>query len=196
MITADLRPDDFEAGDILGFSGSEGLSVFINVVTYGIPLWDISHVGIIGEYQGQKVLFESTTLDSDPCLIQGKVFDGSKAHAIQHRIDNYRGKVWHYPLCRALYNHEQQRLNSYLLSTVGIPYDRIGAFRSGGLGFSWLEAQLRPPNLSALFCSEWCCAAHTDIGVFWTDNVGRWNPNRFVRSERKRGILKKPRRLK
>ena len=51
-------------------------------------------------------------------------------------------------------------------------------------------------DVTTIFCSEWCCAAHTAIGLFRTDNVSRWNPNRFVRTERRQGILLKPRRLK
>ena len=55
---------------------------------------------------------------------------------------------------------------------------------------------LHRDNLNSIFCSEWCCAAHAHIGVFRTDNVSRWNPNRFVRVERRAHILRKPRRLK
>ena len=48
-----------KAGDILAFSGHSLTSAFINVVSYGIPFWSVSHVGIIGEHEGRLLLFES-----------------------------------------------------------------------------------------------------------------------------------------
>jgi len=42
--TLTVRP-----GDLIGFSGESFISDFINVVTYGVPRWGISHVGIMGE---------------------------------------------------------------------------------------------------------------------------------------------------
>jgi hypothetical protein len=82
------------------------------------------------------------------------------------------------------------------METIHTPYDEMGAFRSAGIGLSWIESLFREEDLTTIFCSEWCCAAHTEIGIFRTDNVSRWNPNRFVRTERRQGILLKPRRLK
>lgn len=183
-------------GDILGYSGQDFIGCFINVVTYGIPFWDLSHIGIVGEYKGELLLFESNVYDPAPCVIQGKCFRGTQAHRIETQLDYYQGKVWHYPLITPLYEHERKRLNKFLLDTVGTPYDEIGAFRSGGIGWSLLESFFRPADLSSIFCSEWCCAALTHIGRFKTDNVSRWSPNKFTRTCRRRGILGKPRRLK
>lgn len=191
-----MRSPEFQPGDIIGFSGFALASAFINLVTYGLPFWDLSHVGIVAEHQGRLVVFESCADDDVPCIIQGKHFRGSQAHELQDTIDGYRGRVWHYPLYRKLYHFEARRLSQFLHQTVGMPYDKIGAFRSGGVGFSLIESCLREADLSSLFCSEWCCAAHTDIGVFPTDSVSRYSPNRFVRTERRHGILLKPRRLK
>lgn len=186
-----------KSGDIIGFSGDSFLSDVINVATYGLPRWGVSHVGIMGSASdGRLLLFESTTLTELPCEIAGTPFNGSQAHVLDDVIRNYRGKVWHYPLCRNLYGNESERLTQFLMDTVHIPYDEMGAFRSGGEGLSWIESLFREESLTTIFCSEWCCAAHRAIGVFCTDNVSRWNPNRFVRTERRRGILLKPRRLK
>lgn len=185
-----------KAGDIIGFSGDHWQSLVINLVTYGIPWWSLSHIGIIGEYKGQPLLFESTTLDDTPCVVRGRGFQGTQAQHLESRLASYRGKVWHYPLYRSLFDHEKSRLNSFLLDTIGIPYDQIGAFRAGGIGYSWLESQLREADLSSLFCSEWCCAAHTAIGLFKTTNVSRYSPNKFVRAERRQELLLSPRRLK
>lgn len=195
-----LRPQSvhtLQPGDIIGFSGDGWISDFINIVTYGIPRWGISHVGIMGEAgDGRLLLFESTTLDGLPCEITGAHFSGTQAHTLDRVVKGYRGKIWHYPLYRSLYENERQRLTRFLMETVHTPYDEMGAFRSAGVGLSWIESLFREQDLTRIFCSEWCCAAHTAIGIFRTDNVSRWNPNRFVRTERRQGILLRPRRLK
>lgn len=189
-------PVEFMPGDLLGFSGHAWSSAGINIATYGIPLWSLSHVAIVGEHEKKTVLFESLTDSPQPCLVAGKLVVGTQVHEIQRTIDEYHGKVWHYPLFRKLYDFERGRLNNFLHEYLGHGYDQIGAFRAGGLGFSWVESWLHPQCLSSLFCSEYCCAAHSTIGVFATDNVARWSPNRLVRKERRMGILLKPRRLK
>ncbi len=189
--------NDVRPGDIIGFSGECLISDLVNIATYGIPRWGISHVGIMGEAaDGRLLLFESTTLDGLPCEIMGKPILGTQAHGLDSVLAAYRGKVWRYPLSRSLYDDERRRLTDFLMGTIGMPYDEMGAFRSGGLGLSWIESLFREQDLTKIFCSEWCCAAHAAIGVFRTDNASRWNPNRFVRSERKQGILLKPWRMK
>jgi len=188
---------ELKAGDIIGFSGEGWLSTGITLATYGIPYWSLSHVGIMGRSakDGRLLLFESTTLAELPCEITGKPIAGSQAHSLDTRLASYRGKAWHYPLYRPLFDHEDKRLTQFLEATVGLPYDKIGAFRAGGFGYSWLESQLRECDLHALFCSEWCAAAHAEIGIFAVDNPARWSPNLLVRTERHKGILRKPRRL-
>jgi hypothetical protein len=185
-----------EPGDILGFSGRGLVSDTVNLFTYGIPRWSLSHVAIIGEYEGRLLLFESTTLDRQPCAILGECIHGTQAHEIEDRIKGYDGKVWHYPLTTPLSNEQRRQLTTFLVLTLGTPYDEIGAFRSGGLGFSYLESLLRPSSLHSIFCSEWCAEAHARISVFKTNNVSRYNPNHFVRDERRQGILRRPWRLK
>ena len=190
-------PDEIKAGDIIGFSGDSWISTLVNIATYGIPFWGLSHVGIMGHADdGRLMLFESTQLDDLPCEITGEVFLGTQAHQLEHVVSVYKGKVWHYPLYRPLYATEDERLTEFLMSTIHTPYDKLGAFRSAGVGLSWIESLLHRDNLNSIFCSEWCCAAHTYIGVFRTDNVSRWNPNRFVRTERRIHVLRAPGRLK
>ena len=58
-----------KAGDIIGFSGDSWMSAGINMATYGIPFWSLSHVGIVGEHDGELLLFESTELNKLPCAI-------------------------------------------------------------------------------------------------------------------------------
>jgi hypothetical protein len=187
----------FKPGDIVGFSGTHYISDLINLATYSLPRWGISHVGIMGNSSdGRLLLFESTTLDGLPCEITGQHFNGTQAHVLPDVVNAYKGRVWHYPLYRPLYEDEKERLSAFLMQTIHIPYDQMGAFRSGGAGLSWIESLFRDQDLSTIFCSEWCCAAHVNIGVFRTDNVSRWNPNRLIRVERRQSILLKPRRLK
>ena len=189
------RPEP-KAGDIIGFSGDSWLSAGINLATYGIPFWSLSHVGIVGEHDGELLLFESTEQNELPCSIRGKPVCGTQAHRLDECIRAYNGKVWHYPLYRPLYTFERKRLNTFLQKYLGKDYDAVGAFRAGGVGWSWLESKLRRQDLSSLFCSEYCAAAHARVGIFRTDHLSRWSPNRLVRTERRRGILLKPWRLK
>lgn len=189
-------PSEIKPGDIIGFSGQHWKSAAISFLTYGIPYWSLSHVGIVGEHDGRLLFFESTENYPKPCEILGKCINGTQAHDLDTVIADYIGRVWHYSIYRPLFEHERERLSGFLHATLGIPYDTIGAFRAGGLGYSWLEARFSYQDLSSLFCSEWCAAAHAEVGVFSTDNVSRWNPSLFVRTERRAGILQKPRRLK
>ena len=186
----------FKAGDILGFSGASLVSDVINLATFGLPRWSISHVGILAEVDDRLLLVESTTLDRLPCAIQHKCVEGVQAHVPADVILAYRGRVWQYPLYRSLYEAESKRLTRFLLSKIGESYDKIGAYRAAGVGFSWLESKLHPENLHSLFCSELDAAAYREIGIMPCENAGRFNPNYLVRSLRRKEILLPPVRLK
>jgi len=190
-----IQPE-LKVGDIISFSGWKLHSIIINLCSYGIPFLSASHVGIIGEYEGESLLFESTTLSTVPCVIQGKPFKGTQAVRLEDRLANYTGRVWHYPLYRRLFDAEAERLNQFLVGHIGISYDLIGAVRAGGEAWSWFESLLHDEDLGHIFCSELCAAAHREIGLIRTDNVSRWNPNRLIRHERWERILAKPWRLK
>jgi len=184
-------------GDILGFSGESLVSDLINLGTYGIPRWGISHVGIMaGATDGRLLLFESTTLDGFPCELTGKRINGVQAHRADAVVANYRGKVWRFPVYRKLYWFERQRLTKYLMGMIGTPYSEIGAVRAAGLGFSWVESLLHKNELHSIFCSELCATALTDIGLMQTTKPGRWSPNHLVGHMRAHGELATPERLK
>ena len=186
-----------KVGDVIGFSGNGWVSGLVNVGTYGLPGWGISHVGIMAHAaDGRLLLFESTSLEAFPCEISGEKFSGTQAHTLAKIVDVYDGKVWHYPLTRPLYEYEDARLTEFLMATIHTPYDMMGAFRSAGVGLSWLESCLREQDLHMIFCSEWCAAALTDIGLFHTANASRWNPNKLTRCLRREGLVHKPRRLR
>ncbi len=188
----------FKPGDVIGFSGKSWESAFVNVCSYGIPWFGTSHVGILAQDPKTKklLLWESTTLGELPCIIKGKKFAGTQAHDLYDVVKSYDGFVYHYQLYRTLYRHESKRLSQFLVGTLGIPYDLVGALRSGGFGYSMIESIFRRQDLASIFCSEWCAAALACIGVFRTTNASRWSPNVLVRSMRKGGIIKKPRRIK
>jgi hypothetical protein len=185
-----------KSGDLIGFSGRSGLSDLINVVTLGLPRWGLSHVGILAEHKGELLLFESTTLDQLPCVIRGECFNGTQAHRLDDVLASYEGRVWEYPLSRPLYADESQRLSDFLVRTIGVPYDKLGAVRSAGVGLSYVESLLRPEDLRSIFCSEWLAKAYCEIGLLPTDNASRWNPNRLAHRLRQYHITLPRHRLK
>lgn len=191
-------PAVIKPGDVIGFSGAGLTGDIINIGTFGIPRWDICHVGIMGEASdGRLLLFESTTLDDLPCEIYGGKFDGTQAHVLDTAISSYREKIWHYPLYRPLYDCERRRLTEFLMATIHTPYSKMDALRSADfLGLSFFETLLGETHLQHIFCSEWVAAAHSYIGLWPTSNAGRWNPNHLVRFLRSHGVVYKARRLK
>jgi hypothetical protein len=82
------------------------------------------------------------------------------------------------------------------MGTIHVPYGKMEAFRSGGEGLSYFESLFHEADLHKIFCSEWVAAAHSYLGIWPTDNFGRWNPNKLVRHLRSSGVLRWPRRLK
>jgi len=190
-------PADIKAGDVIGFSGRHFYSVLINIGTFGVPLWGLSHVGIMADApDGRLLLFESTDDSGIPCEISRRPVVGVQAHTLESVVEAYRGRMWHYPLYRPLYVHERCRLAKFLESTAGRPYDTKGALRAAGFLFALAESAFRGQDLAELFCSETCCAAHAVIGLFPTGNASEWSPNRFVRTERGLGILGRPKRIR
>jgi len=183
-------------GDVIGFSGKGLVSDAINLVTLGIPRWGLSHVGIVAIYKGNLVIFESTTLDDEACYITGKQCAGVQAHELFHRVDLYDGRVSHYPLNRPLIGLESVRLTCFLMSFLGKSYDTIGAVRSGGVAFSYVESWLRPSNMESIFCSELVASAHKHLGRFCPRNEISYNPNKLIRAERREGVLKTCTRLR
>lgn len=186
----------YKTGDIIAFSGFGRKSVIVNLVTYGVPFWSASHVGVIGEYKGERLLFESTTLSNIPCVVQKRPHKGVQAVHLEDRILSYDGRAWLYSTYRPLFGFEADRLNEFLINKVGTPYDMVGGMRSAGVGLSWIESKLRGEDLSLLFCSELVAAAHNLIGLLRTENASRWNPNKLIRHERRMKTLRRPRRLR
>ena len=76
------------------------------------------------------------------------------------------------------------------MGTIDVPYSKMDALRSAGfMGLSLFESLLCEADLHQIFCSEWVAAAHAYVGIWPTNNSGRWNPNHLMRYLRSRGIL-------
>lgn len=174
------------------------MGFWINLGTWGIPFWSLSHVAIVAAHPntGQPLLFESTTYCRQQCVIRNKWVQGVQAHTPDVRIGLYRGKVWHYPLRESLTVEQGVLLTESCVSYLGVGYDAIGAFRSRATPWGLLERYWRPENLQALFCSEYCAAMEREIGVFRTGHASKWNPNSFARELQRRGIVRRPVRVK
>lgn len=186
---------EFRPGDVIGFSGDGGISFTVNILSYGIPWISISHLGIIGEHEGELLLFESTTLSDIPCIIQGELVEGVQAVRLKDRIKIYDGKVFRYPLVDPLFASERRRLNQFLHDQIGKPYDLIGALRAGGRLWAWFESHLREADLNFLFCSELVASSLHKVDRLETHNVSSWSPNRLIRHGLKKNILQKSRRI-
>lgn len=184
-------------GSVVGFSGRGTAANIINIMTGGIPHWSLSHVGILCPHPDfGTLLYESTTFNTTPCVIQKKLFQGTQAQFPINKIANYPGRVWLYQPRIPLRPWEIVNLHTYLSLTIGTPYDMIGAIRSGGNGFNWLESKLHKENLAHIFCSEWVAAAWNAFERFDTDRVSRYNPNKLIREMNHRALLLKPVRVR
>jgi len=159
-------------------------------MTYGVPGWSCSHVGIVADYPTiGKLIFESTDEADYQCYIQNAFVTGTQAQEVEPRIMSYKGRVWHYPLVKPLRTWESKALTRFLVGGLGRKYDAKGAPKAGLKIWAYIMARMYPENQEALFCSEWVCAAHRYIERFDTPNISSWSPNALIREERRRGIL-------
>lgn len=182
-----MVPESVKAGDHVGFAGRCLESVAIQLGTYTIPFFGLSHVGLLAHDKNGELLFWEST-DEGACGVQ--------AHPFAEVVEKYNGKVWLYPLYRPLYEYEGIRLTEFVEEYEGSPYDRIGAIRSGGLLLALIHGILRQQDLTSLFCSEFIAAADAYLGLFPTTNASRWNPRKLMSRLRRDGIVHKPVRLK
>ena len=196
MSKVDLR--DLSPGDLIGFCDRGPLGVGINLATWGIPGWGLSHVAIVGGYG--PLLFESTTLADAPCAVTGKFTDGVQAHFPNARLARFRGRVWRYPLADQLRCGQRLQLREFCChhTRQRTSYDALGAFRSRSTPLGIVERLFlqSPENLSRLFCSEFVAAALKACGVWNAPNASRWNPNSLVRALSRAGIIEPRRRIR
>jgi len=195
-LLVDLENLSLKPGGIVACSGASLSSDFINVVTYGCPRFYLSHLMILAEYRNELLLFESNDECAQPCVIRGKGIKGTQAHRIGPRLRGYRGKVWYYELAKPLRPWERKALTRYLTNALGRSYDTLGATRSGGKIWSYIQKRLHQESLESLFCSEWVAASLKEIERFDTLSASQWSPNSLIRECNRRGMLLPPRRLK
>ena len=183
---------NFKAGDLIGFSSYSLNGVIINLGTFGIPFYNLSHIGIVGmPPTNTPFLFESTTLATTPCIYNLKKCEGTQAHYLGNRINNYYGKVYHYPLAIPLTFQQKINLLEFLIKHLGQPYDYIGAIRARD--FSLIEKLIyRKPDLASMYCSEYVLAAikHIDLLGNLSPEMN-WSPNKLIRFAQKFGLVKR-----
>ena len=184
---------DYKDGDIIGFSGGHFCSDLINLSTYGIPRYSLSHVGILARKNKRTkwLVFEANENVPWQCAVTHRKHDGIQAHSLELLLERYRGKVWHYSrqvLCPTLY--------LALCEELGTPYDWRGATRAGGKLWSFIQAIFRQEDTSAFFCSEFVATILREFGIFETDNVSKWSPNKLMRKLVRSGTYKQAIKLK
>ena len=83
--------------------------------------------------ESRPLLFESTTLCDEPCVLTGRCLQGVQAHEPAERIASYRGAVARLRLTRAwrFNSHEIDILHDWLMHVANEPYDLRGALVSG-----------------------------------------------------------------
>lgn len=187
-------------GDLVGFSGVDLVSDLINLSTLGCPRWGLSHVALVTEHPRYGTcLVESTTKALRPCLVAKRTVAGVQIHRIGQRVEEYRGRVWHYPLRIPLGRPMASAWHAYLMELVesACPYDYIGAARSRSTLYAaicrWKHGQ---EDLRSLFCSELVAAAWKRFDVLDVENASGWNPNALVRAARRNDVVLPPCRWK
>lgn len=196
---------EFLPSGLIGFSGADPVSDLVNLVTWGIPRWGLSHIAIVAPHVETRlpILIESTTLCDLDCLYTGKRANGVQAHRIEDRVGPYSGRVWYYPPAARLTRHAATALACWCYSHRGRPYDYSGAFHARDLCCGWLARLYFPNDPDAFFCSEFVPAAMRMAGMFgrraaglFDRSVNVWSPNRFSRFCVRHGTHLRPVRLK
>lgn len=195
--------DDLKAGDLIAISGKAIVSNLIQLGTCSVPnigplgrrgLAGISHVGVVAPVWGEMLVYESTSFGRPPCVRTGRQDPkGVQVHWLSSILEA-GGDVFHYPIRRSLYEHEENRLLEALESCVGRDYDYIGAGRAWGGVVAWMASRiLEKEKLASMFCSELVAHAWNQVGILQCRNAGAWNPNRLCRYAVSKGICDKGR---
>lgn len=201
----------YKDGDIIGFSGNYFHSDLINIATYGVPRYSLSHVGILARKNKNTkwLVFEANEDVPWQCAVTHKKHDGVQAHSLDLLCKRYKGKIWYYEcnIPSKIWLLRQSKkclvagdvkgsLYEACVEKLGVPYDWAGAKRSGGELWSWLQSIFRQEDTSSFFCSEFVVTMLREFGIFDTDNVSKWSPNGLMRELVREGIYKPALRLK
>lgn len=178
---------DFKPGDLVAFYGRSWQSRVIELT--GGP----SHIGIILPINGQRLLYESTTLCELPCELCHRKVDGVQAHDVFDRVSCYYGRVFHLPLSVPLRDGEAWELSAFALNEFppGTPYDLVGALESGPRLKYWRRF-LPHPDLSAIFCSALCARLLMVANRLNWDDPKLFSPADLVRTQLRHAVHGEP----
>jgi hypothetical protein len=192
----------FRPADIVVVSGKAPVSRAIKARTcsycdairslLGWPTWRcVSHVAICAVYEGQVLLFESTTLSRLPCVIRLVRHEGMQAHNPHDWVASTSGAIWvsSLPKYYGLEERESHALTDFLVDHIDRGYDPRGAIQAGA---RWADDS----DLSTVFCSEIVAQALMVADVIERDNASKLTPVDLIKSVVSKGIYGTPRRLK
>lgn len=163
--------DCVRPGDLIGFSSLNPLSAAIALGTYGIPGWDLTHVGIVAREESELLLAESTMQLSIPCRWSRQLVAGVQAHGFRQRMEHHlRGfgsRLWWYRCKTSLDASQEADLSRKCRLRRGVAYDMLGAFRARSTPLGWLLRWIRkrPADLRTLFCSEFAAHIWQEMGL-------------------------------
>jgi hypothetical protein len=147
-----------KTGDVIGFSGTIGLSPVIKWVTGSV----YSHVGIVlnaemsGGLGNSVLLVESTVETRIRDAMNSEVIKGVQLHWLSKRIQMYQGGVWWASLKKPLAKNAQERMQGWLRQTHNqcVPYDAVQIMGAGLDIFDRMGVLKNKESFSTLFCSE------------------------------------------
>jgi len=162
----------------IGWTPRWQLETLVRAGALHIPAERLEH------WQDRHLLYESTTLNDQPCVIRGRQLPGVQAQEPAERIAAYDGRVWLYrltPPWRSDFTAERStRLTGHLLARIGQQYDGRGAVLSGTRVIKHLWAWRRVDR-SSLFCSEYLAAVLQHVGLFPISNASKITPAALIR---------------
>ena len=182
-MTKSLNDTDWQAGDIVLFSGRSPFSLIIRGATCSryshaaiiadVAAYDLLFAGAlhgqlneqrICDWKRKKLLFESTSLAETPCEILGKRIAGTQARDPDLVTSTYPGRVWRMALRDRwkLHNQESRDLTESLLVGLGRKYDKAGAMLAGTIALKWLGCAWRARDRETMVCVEYLAQALKD----------------------------------
>lgn len=195
--TPPLRP-----GDVLGLSGACALGDAVNLATWGVPRWGLSHLAIVAPYcpdgmrTSKLVVCEATIREDYPCVYAEKCVSGVQAHWPEEWLQRQNGRVWLYRPANEVSPWDAYVLGEWCKLMMGRAYDYWGALHARQVVGGWLLHRVLPEDFNEFFCSEFVPAALRLVELFETDNCSVWSPNKFTRHWVRTGGCEPPVRIK
>jgi len=169
---------NFQAGDVLAFSGRGCASRIIRACTLG----PISHVGLVvnDSKTGIHCLAEALPTGFELTSIRKAMLKAAQTGT----------RVWHYRLRRPLSAEASEILFDLAAAMEGVPYDFTDVLYARTLGFGWLRHFIgwlgfleEYEDNHKLFCSEWVALAHNVLNRTKFQYPSHWSPTLLCRYE-------------